>query len=59
MRRNLSAPKLLVRKGALPWGPGIDQSDIVLALIVLLSDAGRVFGIDRFLHQRFPKVPIW
>jgi uncharacterized membrane protein YphA (DoxX/SURF4 family) len=49
----------LCAKGALPWGPGIDQSDIVLALIVLLSDAGRVFGIDRFLHQRFPKVPIW
>ena len=49
----------LCAKGALPWGPGIDQSDIVLALIILLSNAGRVFGIDRFLHQRFPKVPIW
>jgi uncharacterized membrane protein YphA (DoxX/SURF4 family) len=46
-------------KGALPWGPGIDQSDIVLAAIVLLSDAGRVRGVDSFLHKRFPKVPIW
>jgi uncharacterized membrane protein YphA (DoxX/SURF4 family) len=27
-------------KGAVPWGPGIDQSDIFLALIILLSDAG-------------------
>ena len=49
----------LCAKGALPWGPGIDQSDIVLAVIVLLSDAGRLFGADRFLHERFPKIPIW
>lgn len=49
----------LCAKGALPWGPGIDQSDIVLAIIVLLSNAGRVFGFDSFLHKRFPKVPIW
>jgi uncharacterized membrane protein YphA (DoxX/SURF4 family) len=40
-------------KGALPWGPGIDQSDIVLALIILLSDAGRIFGIDKLLANRF------
>jgi len=43
-------------KGALPWGPGIDQSDIVLALIVLFSDAGRVFGIDKLLATYFPKL---
>jgi uncharacterized membrane protein YphA (DoxX/SURF4 family) len=43
-------------KGALPWGPGIDQSDIILALIILLSDAGRTFGIDRLLARRFPKL---
>lgn len=49
----------LCAKGAVPWGPGIDQSDIILALIILLSDAGRVFGLDGFLHKRFPKVPIW
>jgi hypothetical protein len=49
----------LCAKGALPWGPGIDQSDIVLAFIILLSNAGRVLGVDRFLHKRFPKVPVW
>jgi len=49
----------LCAKGAVPWGPGIDQSDIVLAIIILLSDAGRVFGLDGFLHKRFPKAPIW
>jgi uncharacterized membrane protein YphA (DoxX/SURF4 family) len=42
-------------KGALPWGPGIDQSDIVLALIVLLGDAGRTFGLDKLFANRFPK----
>ena len=43
-------------KGAAPWGPGIDQSDIVLAIIILGSDAGRVFGVDKLLADRFPKV---
>lgn len=43
-------------KGAVPWGPGIDQSDIVLALIILFSDAGRIFGIDKVLANRFPKL---
>ena len=42
-------------KGAAPWGPGIDQSDIVLAIIVLFSDAGRTLGIDKWLADRFPK----
>ena len=45
----------LCAKGAAPWGPGIDQSDIVLAIIVLFSDAGRTFGIDKFFASRFPK----
>jgi uncharacterized membrane protein YphA (DoxX/SURF4 family) len=49
----------LCAKGAVPWGPGIDQSDIILALIILFSNAGRVFGLDAFLHERFPKIPIW
>ena len=46
-------------KGALPWGPGIDQSDIILALIILLSDAGRTFGLDKLVTRRFPKLWIW
>jgi uncharacterized membrane protein YphA (DoxX/SURF4 family) len=49
----------LCAKGTLPWGPGIDQSDIVLGVIILLSNAGRTFGVDRYLHTRFPKIPIW
>jgi uncharacterized membrane protein YphA (DoxX/SURF4 family) len=46
-------------KGALRWGRGIDQSDIILALIILLSDAGRTFGLDKLVTRRFPKLWIW
>jgi len=41
-------------KGAVPWGPGIDQSDIVLAMIILFSDAGRLCGVDQWLARQFP-----
>ena len=46
----------LCAKGAVPWGPGIDQSDIILALIILLSDAGRTLGLDKLIARRFPKL---
>jgi len=39
--------------------PGIDTADIVLSIVVLVTAAGRVFGIDQFLHRRFPRVPLW
>jgi hypothetical protein len=39
--------------------PGIDTADIVLSIVVLVTAAGRVFGIDHFLHRRFPRVPLW
>jgi len=49
----------LCAKGDPPWGPGVDQSDIVIALIILLSNGGRIFGVDRYLYKRFPKIPVW
>lgn len=42
-------------KGSLPWQPGIDQSDIVLALIVFVCAAGRVYGLDAVVHKRFSR----
>lgn len=39
--------------------PGIDTADLVLSILVLFTAAGRVFGIDQFLHRRFPRVPLW
>ena len=49
----------LCAKGRMPWTPGIDASDIVLALVVMFTAAGRVLGIDRSLHRRFPGFPLW
>lgn len=49
----------LCAKAAPPWAPGVDQSDIVLALIILFSDAGRIFGIDKLLANRFSSIWIW
>ena len=42
-------------KGSLPWQPGIDQSDIVLALIIFVCDAGRTYGLDVIVNRRFSK----
>ena len=49
----------LCAKGSVPWGPGIDQSDMILGIIILFSDAGRIFGIDKIASARFPKALIW
>src|SRR5437660_9295616 len=43
-------------KGALPWGPGIDQSDIVLAIFILFRDPGPTFGVRNLIADRFPKL---
>ena len=39
--------------------PGLDTADLVLSSIVLVTAAGRVFGLDQFLHRRWPRVPLW
>jgi len=50
----------LCAKGLPFWSPGSnDMADIVLALVVLFGAAGRFGGIDKSLHERFPKVPLW
>lgn len=50
----------MATKGAMPWNPSVcDPPDIVMCLVVLIGAAGRTLGVDQFLHDRFPKVPIW
>lgn len=39
--------------------PGIDTADIVLAIVVFATAAGRVWGLDGYLHRRYPRVPLW
>ena len=49
----------LCAKGALPWVPSIDASDIALAVLIVAGAAGRRLGIDALLYRRFPNVPLW
>ena len=47
-------------KGTAWWSPGSnDVPDMILALLVCIGAAGRFFGIDKQLHERFPRVPLW
>ena len=47
-------------KGLPPWSPASnDIADIVLCILVVMSAAGRYFGIDQILAQRFPRAVIW
>lgn len=45
------------------WRPGagaiINKLFIVCELIILLSAAGRAFGIDRILRKKYPRIPLW
>jgi thiosulfate dehydrogenase [quinone] large subunit len=50
----------LCAKGLPPWSPASnDVPDILLAVLVIVSAAGRRFGVDQILHERFPRVFIW
>src|SRR5258708_2214425 len=50
----------LSTKGAMPWNPSVvDIPDIVICVTLILGAAGRTFGLDKYLYERFPKVPIW
>lgn len=45
------------------WRPGagaiVNKIFLACELVVLLSAAGRSFGIDRILHRKYPRIPIW
>ncbi|MFB3895865.1 MAG: TQO small subunit DoxD [bacterium] len=45
------------------WRPGagaiINKLFIICEIIILLSAAGRVFGIDRILRKKYPRIPLW
>jgi uncharacterized membrane protein YphA (DoxX/SURF4 family) len=49
----------MAAKGVKPWIQTGEESDIVLCLIVMIGSAGRTLGVDRFLHERYPRIPIW
>ncbi len=42
-------------KESLPWNPSsVDAADIVISLVILIGAAGRAFGVDRYIHDRYP-----
>jgi len=50
----------MLTKGMNLWTPASnDAADIILAIVVGVGAAGRVWGIDRVLTERFPRVWLW
>jgi uncharacterized membrane protein YphA (DoxX/SURF4 family) len=47
-------------KGNWFWTPSSnDAAMFMIALAVMITRAGRVFGVDRWLAERWPRVPLW
>lgn len=47
-------------KGMWFWVPASnDAAFFFIALVLLLGAAGRSLGVDRLLHDRFPRAPLW
>ena len=47
-------------KGAWPWHPSSnDGAFAAIAVVLIIARAGRTFGLDRHLAERWPGVPLW
>ena len=50
----------MLAKGRLFWSPDSEDAAVFLiALVVFLGRAGRVWGIDSYLARRWPNAPLW
>lgn len=50
----------MMMKGAWFWMPSSnDAAFFFIGLVLLLGSAGRHFGVDRWLVERWPRVPLW
>ncbi len=49
----------LLMKGLQNERAGIDEAFIVGLLVSLLTNPGKVLGIDFWLHRKWPRVPFW
>jgi len=38
---------------------GINEAFIAVEILFILSCAGRSFGVDRLLHEKYPEIPLW
>ena len=56
----LLALNYMLAKGAWPWTPSSnDAAFLVIGLVVAAGAAGRTFGVDGLLAERFPRAPLW
>lgn len=50
----------MLTKGAWFWTPSSnDAAFFMIGLTLMIGAAGRDWGIDRWLHERHPGVPLW
>ena len=50
----------MLAKGRMLWSPDSqDAAVFFIGLVVFLGRAGRVWGIDAYLANRWPKSPLW
>lgn len=49
----------MAAKGTTPVLKSTDLPFIVMGVVVMLGAAGRTWGVDQFLHRRYPRVPLW
>jgi uncharacterized membrane protein YphA (DoxX/SURF4 family) len=50
----------MLAKGRMFWSPDSEDAAVFLiALVVYLGRAGRVWGVDAYLAKRWPKSPLW
>ena len=50
----------MLAKGMNLWTPASnDAADIIMAIVVGIGAAGRAWGVDRVLAERFPRVWLW
>ena len=50
----------MLAKGRMFWSPDSEDAAVFFsALVVGLGAAGRSWGVDAWLHRRWPRVPVW
>jgi thiosulfate dehydrogenase [quinone] large subunit len=50
----------MLAKGRMFWSPDSEDAAVFfIALVVFLGRAGRIWGIDAYLAERWPKSPLW
>lgn len=50
----------MLAKGRMFWSPDSQDAGLfIMAAVVFLARAGRVWGLDAYLAKRWPRSPVW